>query len=356
MLKKYDIAAFVGRFSPAHLGQISVIIKGLDVAEHVVVLVGSASSPRSHRNPFLYVEREQMILRSIPVDLRSRVLVCPLEDSAYNDTAWVTNVQTQVERAAWKIGFVGEPKVVLIGHSKDESSYYLKMFPQWDSVEAENYKKLNSTQIRNMYFSNIGHMWIKDADGHKIGDLPQDHIVSPYVKEFLEKFLTASEYKMICDEYEFVQKYKASWASAPYPVNLVTTDSLIIKSGHVLLVERGSLPGKGLLAMPGGYLNVNERAIDGMIRELREETKLKVPEAVLRGSITKHEIFDDPNRSSRGRVLTIAYLIDLGNGSLDKVKGNDDAKSAFWMPLSELKREDFFEDHFDIIKFLLGMG
>lgn len=355
MNRNYDLAVFIGRMQIFHLGHLSVISQGLKEAEHVLVLIGSATSPRCHRNPFTYKEREDMVMNSLTSDERKRVIIQPLEDSAYNDSNWVRDVQTYVDRTAWKIGILSEPRVALIGHSKDESSYYLKMFPQWDSIEAPNYHKLSSTQIRTIYFSNIGHMWVKNSDGHKIGDLPQDHMVSPYVKEFLEKFLDTSEYKQICAEYEFVIKYKLSWANVPYPVNLVCTDACVIKSGHVLLVERGALPGKGLLALPGGYLNVNERAIDGMMRELREETKLKVPEPVLRGSIVKHEIFDDPNRSPRGRVLTVGYLIDLGNGPLDKVKGSDDAAKAFWQPLSEVKRDQMFEDHYSIIQFLVGI-
>jgi len=92
-----------------------------------------------------------------------------------------------------------------------------------------------------------------------------------------------------------------------------------------------------------------------MIRELREETRLKVPEAVLRGSITRHEVFDDPNRSARGRVMTIGYLVDLGTGALDKVRGSDDAAHASWVPLADLRRDNMFEDHYSIIEYLVGM-
>jgi bifunctional NMN adenylyltransferase/nudix hydrolase len=198
-------------------------------------------------------------------------------------------------------------------------------------------------------------MWLSDSDGHKIGDLPQGHIVTPEVRLFLIEFINTPAYKIIKDEYEFILKYRASWAVAPYPVNLVCVDAVVIKSGHVLMIERGAYPGKGQMALPGGYLNVNERAVDGMIRELREETGLKVPDKVLRGSIKSHDIFDNLNRSSRGRVITIAYLIDLGKGPLDKVKGSDDAAKAQWIPLSNLKRDEIFEDHIDIIAFLTGV-
>ena len=355
MAHDYNIAVFIGRFQPFHHGHLAVILEGLERADHMVVLVGSASSPRCHRNPFTFDERSKMIRESIPSHLRDRIRIKPLEDAAYNDSKWIHGVQSNVTRAAWEFDYTREPTVALIGHSKDNTSYYLKLFPQWHSIEVPNYRNMNSTQIRNAYFSNIADMWLSDCDGHRIGDLPQDHIVTPGVREFLMEFRNTASYKMIKDEYEFILKYRASWAVAPYPVNLVCVDAVVIKSGHVLMIERGAFPGKGQMALPGGYLNINERAVDGMIRELREETGLKVPDKVLRGSITAHDVFDDPNRSARGRVMTIAYLIDLGTGPLDKVKGSDDAVKAKWIPLSNVRRSETFEDHIDIIEFLIGV-
>jgi bifunctional NMN adenylyltransferase/nudix hydrolase len=350
MANKYDIAVFIGRLQPPHWGHISVILKGLEEADHVVVLIGSATAPRCHRNPFKYAEREQMLISSIPSSHRDRVIVYPLEDSTYNDAKWIINVQTQVDRACWKLGFTSEPKIALVGHNKDESSFYLKMFPQWDSIEAPNYKGLNSTQVRTNYFSNIGHMWISNADGHKIGDLPQDHIVPTPTKEFLSTFLNTPEYKLICEEYEFVLKYKLSWAHAPYEPTFVTVDAVVTQGGHVLLVRRKASPGKGLWAMPGGFLNPKERIKDAVIRELREETKIKVPDPVLRGSVIDYDFFDDPNRSARGRTITHAFLIKLKDeNTLPRVVGSDDADKAKWIQISKIRRDEMFEDHFDII-------
>ena len=54
-------------------------MQGLEQADHLVVLVGSSNAPRSHRNPFTFDERRDMILNSIPGNLRQRVAVKPLE-------------------------------------------------------------------------------------------------------------------------------------------------------------------------------------------------------------------------------------------------------------------------------------
>jgi bifunctional NMN adenylyltransferase/nudix hydrolase len=353
--KKYDIAIFIGRFQPFHVGHLEVIKQGLEQANHVVVLVGSATSPRCHRNPFTFDERRDMIMSSIDSDCRKRVRVVPLEDATYNDARWINNVQTAAERTAWEIGYTDHLNIALIGHSKDSSSYYLKLFPQWESIEADNYHGLSSTHIRNVYFSNIGHMWVKDADGHKFGDLPQDKVITTPTQKFLSEFLDTEDYKRIRDEYEFIIKYKASWAAAPYKPTFVTVDAIVVQSGHVLLVRRGANPGKGLWAMPGGFINADERIRDAVIRELREETGIKVPEPVLRGSIVCQDVFDDPNRSARGRTITHAFLIKLKDDVvLPRVKGMDDADRAKWVPISALKPNQFFEDHYWIIQSMLA--
>jgi bifunctional NMN adenylyltransferase/nudix hydrolase len=358
---KSDLAVFIGRMQPLHEGHLHVIREGLKQASNIAVLIGSSFAPRSYRNPFTFEERKFMLENSLTTSERCRVSIQPLEDCAYNDTQWMLNVQTAVNNAlidknlSWtKERIFEQADIALIGHNKDSTSFYLNMFPQWgDSIDVPNYRKLNSTQLRNSYFSNIGHMWVADIDGHRPGDLPQDHIVSTAVKQFLEKFLTTPEYKAIRDEYEFILDYKVQWANAPYPPTFVTVDAVIIQSGHVLVIKRKEIPGKGQWALPGGFIKQDEYIIDGMIRELREETGIKVPDKVLKGSVLAKDVFDDPLRSSRGRTITHAFLIVLENmRTLPRVKGRDDAEKAKWLPISELRRQDFFEDHFDIINYM----
>ena len=137
----------------------------------------------------------------------------------------------------------------------------------------------------------------------------------------------------------------------PYPPTFVTTDNVVIRSGHVLLIKRRYNPGKGLWALPGGFLDVSEKIEDGAVRELKEETRINITKKELRKSIVESKVFDHPNRSLRGRTITHAYLYDLGYGQLPEIKANDDASGAHWVPLSEAHRmeEFFFEDHYDIL-------
>jgi bifunctional NMN adenylyltransferase/nudix hydrolase len=46
--------------------------------------------------------------------------------------------------------------------------------------------------------------------------------------------------------------------------------------------------------------------------------------------------------------------MELAPGPLPKVKGSDDADHAGWIPLSDLKEDEFYEDHLHIIQHFLG--
>ncbi|RYD50651.1 MAG: NUDIX domain-containing protein, partial [Verrucomicrobiaceae bacterium] len=160
-------------------------------------------------------------------------------------------------------------------------------------------------------------------------------------------------YEEIEAEYRFVEDYKRPYKDLPYPPIFVTVDAVVVQAGNILLVERGGRPGKGLWALPGGFLNAHERIEDAVYRELREETKIAVPEKVLRGSTEAWEVFDAVHRSSRGRTITHAALINLeGDDELPRIKGSDDAKKAKWFPLTgagAIHRDQVFEDHYSIM-------
>ncbi len=346
--KKRDALVFIGRFQPFHNGHKAVIDAALEQAHEVVVVVGSSFAARNIRNPFTFEERKAMIEACFTEPQHftyegaqgrvktSRVKVVPVSDYPYDDNKWVNAIQRIVDATVPNAKDVG-----LIGHSKDSTSYYLNIFPRWKNhVEVPNIDGINATDIRNALFGNV-------LDGPK---LPYD------VEQLLMKFTSNKAWSTLQQEYHMVQKYKQSWKAAPFPPTFMTVDAVVVQSGHILLVERGDAPGKGLWALPGGFLNQEETMLDGAIRELKEETKIKVPVPVLKGSIKASKTFDAPNRSVRGRTITQAFFIDLGVGELPKVKGSDDAAKAFWVPFKDVKQEKMFEDHFHIIDNFINIG
>ena len=176
------------------------------------------------------------------------------------------------------------------------------------------------------------------------------------VQTFIADFQSTPACAAIREEHEFVARYQQAWSAAPYAPTFVTVDAVVVQSGHVLMVERKARPGKGLLALPGGFVDPGEKLVDACLRELREETRLKVPAPVLKGSISASEVFDDPYRSARGRTITHAFYIELEpNQALPKVKGGDDARHAMWVPMGDLDPVSIFEDHYFIIQEMTGM-
>ena len=359
--KKYNLAIFIGRMQPLHNGHIPNISHALELADHVLVIAGSANQPRTQKNPFTADERAQMIKQIFPTD---RVQVIGVEDY-YPDALWFKNVQSAVHQhiintdIAQTLGCYPdvaycEAKIAILGHDKDQTSYYLEKFPNWKFIEIgerlreEDGPIIDATHIRDLYFAegpaNIGHL------------VPQE------VLNFMTKFYCTDKYKRLVGEQEYELRYKKEWeigSPVPYPVTFTTTDAVVVQSGHVLLVKRRTEPGKGLWALPGGFIGQYERLEDSVIRELREETRLKVPVPVLQGSI-KHKhttVFDEPNRSLRGRTITHAFLIDLkAQPKLPKVKGADDAEEARWFPLDIVDGmgEVLFEDHKSIIQTMVA--
>ncbi|BAI76257.1 nicotinamide-nucleotide adenylyltransferase (plasmid) [Azospirillum sp. B510] len=345
----YDFMVFVGRFRPFHLGHLAVLRQALSLGRHVILLVGSSRQARSHRNPFRFEEVRSCILDALPPEERERVTVLPLIDR-YNDLEWIRDVQAAVQGVVVQHQRPPDgsaPVIGLIGHAKDHSSRYLRMFPQWGGVEAGNVRGISATPIRDAYFADAAaalETW-KEA-------LPAT------VADFMARFAQTQDYRRLAEESAYIAKYRAGWAGAPYPPTFLTADAVVVLSGHVLLVERRGLPGRGLLALPGGFVGQHERIKDAMIRELREETKLKVPVGFLEGGIRASQIFDHPYRSSRGRTVTQAFLIQLKatDEGFPKVRGGDDAKSARWMPIAEIDPEQMFEDHFHIIQTLIAQS
>jgi len=107
---------------------------------------------------------------------------------------------------------------------------------------------------------------------------------------------------------------------------------------------------------PGGFVRRDETLLDGALRELREETRLKLPRPVLKGSLKAQAVFDHPDRSQRGRTITHAYYFDFPAGELPAVRGEDDAAKAEWVSVADALagEEQFFEDHFHILEHFLG--
>ncbi|MPW73214.1 bifunctional nicotinamide-nucleotide adenylyltransferase/Nudix hydroxylase [Moraxella catarrhalis] len=336
--QQFDYLIFIGRFEPFHQGHHYVITQALAHARQVIVLMGSANSPRTIKNPFRPDERQAMILNSFGKKNRERIHCLGINDATYNDNKWLIEVQNAIVSITAN---TPNERIGIIGHDKDESSYYLALFPQYKTFMVKNFEYISATPIREAYFG--------DDSAKKQASFSQ---LTKACVEFLTAFEHTKAYHRLKQEYQHIQAYQAAWQTAPYPPNFITSDALIVQSGHILLIERGGEYGQGLYALPGGFVDTNEDFYQACLREVHEETNLDI--SLLKNSLITATLFDAPKRSQRARTVTMVYYFELPKQqTLPDVQAGDDANRAFWLPLSELNAVQMFEDHYGIICQLL---
>jgi bifunctional NMN adenylyltransferase/nudix hydrolase len=372
-----NITVMIGRFNPLHLGHCHVLSRALETSDLLIVLVGSSGQARSLKNPFSFDERKQMILKwqashDGPYTKTNRTSILPLYDHPYSDDMWIAEVQQTVRNEVYQHFPHDDVKVSLTGSDKDQSTWYLKAFPQWelDLVNEHDHAEgsISATSVREVLYNS-------DVDEKGFEDLYWKLPATTSI--FLRTIARAGGLDSLRQEYKFIQSYKKAWSVAPYAPTFNTADAVVIQSGHVLVVKRGANPGKGLWALPGGFVDQTETIENAAIRELIEETgirltegkkSLEITKSMLKGSIVSKEIFDKPDRSARGRTITVAYLFKLDDTKpLPKVKGQNvpeheangkdivETEQAFWLPLDRAlaNTEMWFEDHIFILQHFL---
>jgi len=130
-----------------------------------------------------------------------------------------------------------------------------------------------------------------------------------------------------------------------YPRPMVTVDAVLlrIRDGQLqtLLIKRAAPPHKGKWALPGGFIKMKETLEQSALREVAEETGLaRIP------FLTKLNVYGDPGRDPRGRVITVAFLGILSGDN--RASAGDDAAALQWTPVNALPDTLAF-DHNSII-------
>lgn len=370
MEKQHDLLVMILRGRLVHNGHKAVIDTALAQAHNVLLLIGSTNRSRDcNGNEFTAEETHDMLRAVYPgnTDDGGRVSLRFIDDEMYDeqDLKWLMGVQRAVadERECinrWR-GVDAPPlRIGLIGFSKDQSSYYLKKFPQWGSVNVPGYthhgKIVSATDLRAEFF--YSKVFGSEAISRIRDRIPEgvarflfdwandNHSILQDLRAQKQFLLDYSK------EHQFVGKLDADGRplGLKYSPTHTTVDAIVIQSGHVLLIRRKANPGKGKWALPGGFVDATEHTRDAVIRELKEETKIALAYNVLRLAFRNKIVFADPYRSSRGRIITHAYLFLLNDrANLPEVIGSDDADKAVWVPLGELDPKGMHDDHYWII-------
>jgi bifunctional NMN adenylyltransferase/nudix hydrolase len=331
----YDLAVFLSRFAPPDHARLAMMKAALSCSQRVVALVGSAEATPTPKDPWGFDDRAAMLAAALGDDA-ARVTMLPLRDHLYNEDRWRAEAQAQVARVAGDAA-----SIALVCTPQDAV-----LFPQWRRLDIDAPTAPPARAYRDALF---------DATGGGLSFL-RAHTPAPVV-DMIAAFRETARFAELREEYRCIEQVRADWSHAPYPPIFVTVDSVVAHSGHVLLIERRDRPGRGLWALPGGFLEPPEWLRDGAIRELREETMIDMPTPVLLGGLRASRAFDHPQRSLRERTITHGFHFDFPTGALPKVQGGDDAARAQWIEMGALPalRARMFEDHFFILEYFLGI-
>jgi 8-oxo-dGTP diphosphatase len=120
--------------------------------------------------------------------------------------------------------------------------------------------------------------------------------------------------------------------SSDYPIFSVTVDIVLFSEAapgpSVLLIRRAAEPFAGHLALPGGYVEIDESLADAALRELAEETGVSGVHLVQLGA------YGDPGRDPRGRTVSVVHVATLPE-PVEATAGSDAAQVA-WHPLADV--------------------
>jgi 8-oxo-dGTP diphosphatase len=107
---------------------------------------------------------------------------------------------------------------------------------------------------------------------------------------------------------------------------IVGVGVLIEEDGRYLLVKRAAEPDAGLWSIPGGLIEVGEKAADAAVREALEETGLSVE------IMNRVDVVDKIVRDDDGNVRYHFIIIDFHARSLSgEMRPMDDALDAAWV-------------------------
>ncbi|MDH7600989.1 MAG: NUDIX hydrolase [Armatimonadota bacterium] len=112
---------------------------------------------------------------------------------------------------------------------------------------------------------------------------------------------------------------------------IAAVSAVIVQDGQILLVKRGAEPNKGLWSLPGGAIELGETASDALVREVMEETGLKVEPLHV---AYVHDVIQRVDQTVIWHYVIISYFASVVSGC---VQASSDAEAVEWVPLDQVK-------------------
>lgn len=322
--------AYLSSFQPLTENDEQVVGAALASADRVTLIVGSARSSRSsHLNPLSLRERVDLLEQVYSREVSSgRIAIAHLADHLYQNASWELDLATLVKERGID-GFAVR---------RDEKG---KRDRQLSRVAPVLAGAANSMSQRRR--EEILAVWYSGG--------PMPYLGGGAIAAMCE-LRGSAHFEWLKEEWQFNLEYRAAWAKTPYPVKFLTADACIECNGRVLLVRRGNWPGKGLWALPGGFLEDDETVDEAAARELGEETNLELTLEQAQQWLVRQGLFDLPYRDGRGRLVTGGYYFQVPGDVLPDVEALDDADEVWWAPVEQIPPDLMMADHFDIMRSL----
>ena len=106
---------------------------------------------------------------------------------------------------------------------------------------------------------------------------------------------------------------------------------VVTRDGRALIIRRGQEPRRGEWSLPGGLVELGERLIDAVRREIAEETGLTVEVGAMVETFDR--VHRDPEGGVRFHFVIVDYLCIAPDGTA--VAGSD-AEAVAWVTGEEL--------------------
>ena len=121
----------------------------------------------------------------------------------------------------------------------------------------------------------------------------------------------------------------------PRNVPIAALSIILNEKNELLVCRRAKEPAKGTLDLPGGFIDMDETGEEGVAREVLEETGLKVKQAIYQFSLPNIYIY------SGFPVHTLDMFFLCTVEDMSHFSAMDDVADSFFLPLSEIRPEDF---------------
>jgi len=333
-------AVLIGRFQPLHKAHVELITRALQGADFLLVLIGSSDVWGRLRNPFCAEDRKTLLQSVFPSD---SVEFCFLDDSAYNYKDWVLRARKLVHQAVRRhfpenselSPEAIDASIIFYGHDKDDSTWYLKLFPEWSYESVPLLQNgISSTAVREALFLENWALLENLLPGETLS--------------FLRNWVQTEAFAVLKEEYSFLRSdqsknsYRNIWEYA----------LLLVRANYIFVQKRTHLPGRSLFQLPSMLGMVGEAVPSEMPGDIFKNLGFSEwPERTFTQLASWD--FTGAYRDSRGLKGLRVFLVQ------ENLKNSDAAcmsNKGFWFDLASLDQHKnaFFEDQARVIQFFVN--